>query len=177
MHSPTTSLLLLALAGAACQSEPPSATDAPAAVKELGIYNLSAPFPRVLCSGQPTEAQFDALKDAGVTTVIHLRPQSESGTGFEEEHAKAQGLEFVRFPINVRKGDLNKDKVAAFAKLLADHGDGTTLVSCGSSNRVGSLFALKAFWIDGKSKDEALAIGRSAGMTRLADMVAKLMDP
>ena len=42
---------------------------------------------------------------------------------------------------------------------------------CASGNRVGGLFALKAFYVDGKTPEEALEIGRSAGMTRTEAVV------
>ncbi|MCB9880115.1 MAG: serine/threonine protein phosphatase, partial [Planctomycetes bacterium] len=98
----------------------------------------------------------------------------ESGTGWEEQHAAAAGVDFVRLPIAGADG-LNRDNVDAFAKALDATGGEPTLVSCGSSNRVGALFALKAYWRDGKSKEEAMAIGKAAGMTKLGAKVEELL--
>ena len=51
---------------------------------------------------------------------------------------------------------------------------GTTLVSCASSNRVGAMFALKAFWLDKMPRDESLALGKKAGMLSLTPVVEQL---
>lgn len=142
---------------------------------KLALNNQSAPFEKVLCSGQPSEAQFDALKAAGVTRVINLRAATEKGSGWEEERAKTDGIDFVRLTINGKDG-LTRENVDTFAELLAKSTTGTTLVSCGSSNRVGAMFALKAFWIDKQSKEEALAIGERAGMKSLKPVVEQLLN-
>lgn len=142
---------------------------------EIGVRKMTAPFDNVLCSGQPTEAQFDALQAAGVTKIVHLRLAKEKGTGWEEQHAAGSSIEFVRLPIAGKAG-LTRPNVQRFAELMADAGEGHTLVSCGSSNRVGAMFALKARWHDGKSAAEAMAIGKSAGMKALTSTVAKLVE-
>jgi protein tyrosine phosphatase (PTP) superfamily phosphohydrolase (DUF442 family) len=153
----------------------PSNTEHAVMTPKVEIKNLSTPFDQVMCSGQPSEAQFDALKAAGVTRVINLRMASENGTGWEEERAKQSGVEFVRLEIAGKDG-LTRENVDSFAKLLEGAASGTTLVSCGSSNRVGAMFALKAFWIDKKTKEEALAIGTSAGMKSLKPAVEQLIS-
>ena len=38
---------------------------------------------------------------------------------------------------------------------------------CKSGNRAGALFALKAYYVDDKSAQKALAIGKSAGVTKM----------
>ena len=64
----------------------------------------------------------------------------------------------------------------AFQKIEQTVGvDGAVLFSCGSSNRVGALFALKARLLDGKSPDEAIAIGEACGMTRLEPVVRQAL--
>ncbi|MFN3244222.1 MAG: hypothetical protein ACE37K_22135 [Planctomycetota bacterium] len=146
-----------------------------ATLEQLGIKNPSAPMDHVFCSGQPTEEQFDKLEAAGITHVLHLRTKGESGTGWEEERAAKADVRFERLEIAGGKG-LTRENVEAFASKLDSYGDETVLVSCGSSNRVGAMFALKAAWIDGKSKDEAMAIGKSAGMKSLSDTVDKLLS-
>ena len=140
---------------------------------KVEIRNLSTPFDKIMCSGQPTEEQFDSLKAAGVSRVVNLRMKDENGTGWEEQHAKDSGIEFVRLEINGKDG-LTRENVDSFAKLLAESTNGSTLVSCGSSNRVGAMFALKAYWVDKLPKEEALAIGTKAGMKSLQPAVEAL---
>lgn len=172
MHQSHLMLLPLLLA-AACGTSSTTATDAQNAAP--AIRNLSRPSPEVWCSGQPTEAQFDELAAAGVSRVIHLRASNEKGTGWEEQRAASAGVEFVRLPIAGAAG-LTRSNVEAFAQLLDKPTEGRTLVSCGSSNRVGALLALKAAWLDGRSKQDAMQLGREAGMTRLAGKVEQLLS-
>ena len=49
------------------------------------------------------------------------------------------------------------------------------LLHCGSGNRVGALLALKAFWLDGGSAEEALEVGLAGGVTRLEPTVRELL--
>lgn len=169
---------LLFLLAACSQPEPAPAPAVPAPVAPaasptpatLGLPNEARPAPGLITSGQPTEAQFAALARAGVTTVIHLRPASEKGTGWEEAKAKDVGLAFVRLPIDGAK-DVTEANARKLAGLLAD-AKGPVLLSCGSSNRCGALLAMKAYFVDGRSKDEALAFGRSGGLKALEPTVA-----
>ena len=50
------------------------------------------------------------------------------------------------------------------AALAPAHGGGV-LVHCASGNRAGALLGLEQAEFDGASKDDALALGRKAGMT------------
>lgn len=156
---------------AACASTPlPEAKT----LQDLKVANASAgPAPGLLCSGQPTPEQFPKLKQAGIDRVISLRAENESGTGWEERGAPLAGLEFVRFVIEGAE-DLTPEKAKEFANLL---GDGSrTLVACGSSNRVGALFAMKARFVDGKTADEALAIGKACGLSKLEPAVKEALS-
>ena len=175
---PLAAASLLLLAGCSQPAPAPTATaQAPAIgslfTPALGLLNEARPAPGLITSGQPTEAQFAALPAAGVATVIHLRPTTEKGTGWEEAKAKDLGLAFVRLPIDGAK-DVTEANARKLAGLLAS-AKGPVLLSCGSSNRCGALLALKAFHVDGKSKDEALAFGRSGGLKALEPTVAGLL--
>jgi uncharacterized protein (TIGR01244 family) len=175
---PLAAASLLLLAGCSQPAPAPTATaQAPAIgslfTPALGLLNEARPAPGLITSGQPTEAQFAALPAAGVATVIHLRPTTEKGTGWEEAKAKDLGLAFVRLPIDGAK-DVTEANARKLAELLAG-AKGPVLLSCGSSNRCGALLALKARFVDGKSKDEALAFGRSGGLKALEPTVAGLL--
>jgi rhodanese-related sulfurtransferase len=60
--------------------------------------------------------------------------------------------------------------------MLAEAKDGKVLLHCASGNRVGAMLALRARWLQGKSADEAMAIGKASGMTGLAADVKALFD-
>jgi uncharacterized protein (TIGR01244 family) len=174
---PIAAASLLLIAGCSQPAPAPATAQAPAIgslfTPALGLLNEARPAPGLITSGQPTEAQFAALPAAGVAAVIHLRPTTEKGTGWEEAKAKDLGLAFVRLPIDGAK-DVTEANARKLAELLAG-AKGPVLLSCGSSNRCGALLALKAFHVDGKSKDEALAFGRSGGLKALEPTVAGLL--
>ncbi|MFN9949040.1 MAG: fused DSP-PTPase phosphatase/NAD kinase-like protein, partial [Planctomycetota bacterium] len=168
---------LLLIAGCRQPEPAPATAQAPAIgslfAPALGLLNEARPEPGLITSGQPTEAQFAALPAAGVTTVIHLRPTTEKGTGWEEAKARDLGLAFVRLPIDGAKA-VTEANARKLADLLAG-AKGPVLLSCGSSNRCGALLALKAFHVDGLGKDEALACGRRGGLKALEPTVAALL--
>src|SRR5699024_12708494 len=60
--------------------------------------------------------------------------------------------------------------------LLDEHAAMPTLVHCASGNRVGALMALRAAWVQGKSKEEALAIGRRWGLTKAEAAIDKRLS-
>ncbi len=134
----------------------------------FGIANAARPEPRLLTAGQPTPAQLDAARAGGVRTVITLRAPDEPGQQWEADALMTEGVRFLRIPVR-GPDDLTEENArrldAALVEALAEEGD--VLLHCGSSNRVGALMALRAFFVQGKSAEEALAIGRAAGLTRL----------
>ena len=163
------SLLALSLL-AACAAKPADAE----AIAALKVANFSkGPEESLMCSGQPTPEQFQKFAAAGVQRVVCLRKKTESGTGWEEDLAPHSGIEFVRFVVEGPK-DLTEAKAREFATLV-DSG-APTLVACGSSNRVGAMMALKAKFVDGKSKEEALAIGKAHGLKALEPAVTEALS-
>ncbi|MBM4063139.1 MAG: hypothetical protein FJ265_18890 [Planctomycetes bacterium] len=170
--------LAFALLYAACGAPP--ASSAPkqppadltlAGLQPLQLKNLALPAPGLITSGQPTEAQFEALVQRGVRHVIQLRVVNEPGTGWEEAKAKALGVRFVRLPIAGGDG-LTVDNAQRLAAELQQAGSDPVLLACASSNRVGALLALKAFHVDGVSAEQALALGKAAGLKALEPAVA-----
>mgnify|MGYP000097199112 FL=1 len=139
---------------------------------DLGVRNARMPIEGLLTSGQVTEEQFDALVEGGYRHFISLRPESEDGAGWEE--AYAQPGTFTRLPI-AGAGDLTRENVEALDQLLDEVGDDPAVLYCGSSNRVGALLALRAYWMDGVPAEEAAELGRAAGMTRLEAPVLELL--
>ncbi len=108
-------------------------------------------------------------------TFINLRPVDESGTGWEEEFAGAERIDFIRIPVAGAAG-VTRMNAVRLAGALEDAGPDPAIVYCGSGNRVGALLALKANLVDGKTAEDALAFGERAGLTRLAPVVRELLD-
>lgn len=126
-------------------------------------------------SGQPTVETIAKLKSAGISTVIDLRPDSETPDLDEKSVAEKSGLKYRSLPI-ASPADLTRDNVMKFDQLLKDSAQEDVLMHCASGNRVGAMLALRAHWIEGKSAEESLAIGKAAGMTSMADAVKAQLE-
>ncbi|HLU39367.1 MAG TPA: sulfur transferase domain-containing protein [Planctomycetota bacterium] len=166
-------LSLSTLLAAACSSAPEAVLD-PDTVQATRVANIAVPEPGLITAGQPTPEQLEELVRLGVRRVISLRPPSEEGTGWEEAKAAELGIEFTRIPI---AGEADVD-VAHARQLAAELAKGPepALLYCGSSNRVGALLAMKAFHVDGKSAEEALAYGKAAGLKKLEPTVRERLQ-
>ncbi len=158
--------------GAGTTSAGGATTASDGSAETFGIRNGARPQPRLITAGQPTPAQLDAARAGGVRTVISLRADDEPGQAWEADALMTEGVRFVRIPVHGAE-DLTEEKArqldAALAEALAAEGD--VLLHCGSSNRVGALMALRAFYVQGKSVEEALAVGRASGLASLEPQV------
>jgi len=150
-------LLGLALSGVVLAAETESAT--------VELLNAVEPEPGILVGGQPTMETLAHAASAGYKTVVTLRPEGE--IDWDEKAAVEElGMRFVSLPIS-GAAELDRTNAESLAELLADSELRPMMVHCGSGNRVGGLFAAKAFFLDGLNLEESLAVGRGAGMTRM----------
>lgn len=130
--------------------------------------------PGLYSAGQPSIEGLRSLARSGVRTIISLREPAEPAP-FDEPRAAADlGLRYVSIPV----GNVEHLMPAAgmFARALDEarrHGD--TLIHCASGNRVGALVALDRGLFRGATSDEALAVGRRAGLAGLEQAVTELL--
>lgn len=138
----------------------------------------------LITGGQPTQKDLKQLKEHGVTTVINLRHPDEAKKHpdpsvparfnfLENQVAETLGLNYVNLPIS-SAADLTAENAKLLDEALAA-APGPVLLHCGSGNRVGALMTLRAYHVQGKSPDEALAVGRAAGLTGLEPKVRELL--
>ncbi len=163
--SPALALALLVASFPAAAAGIPETLDAPA------YQRLS---PSLAVSGAPTRNAFASLKEAGFRTAIDLRQPAE-GVVAAREAVEKQGLTFLSVPVSPGTFSLaDAQKVEA---VLADPKAGPVLLYCASSNRVGGVLAVVAR-LHGRSKEEALAEGRKAGLHSAAmeKAVLKVID-
>jgi uncharacterized protein (TIGR01244 family) len=133
--------------------------------EDIAVLNLAVPFDGIVTAGQPSPEQLEAFKAAGIATVVNLRQPTET-LGFDEQSTvETLGMTYVALPIAGSAG-LSEENVRRFADILDSHAR-PMLVHCGSANRVGALFALDAGRHRGKSVDEAIELGRAAGLGSL----------
>lgn len=145
-----------------------------AEARAVGVLNAREPLPGLVTAGQPDQEQLRALQEAGFGTAVSLRPAGESGAGWEEAFASGRDLDFHRIAV-AGPSDLSRENVEELDRILAGAGDGPVVLYCASSNRVGALLALRAHWLQGMEPEEALQLGREAGLTRLEPAVADLL--
>ncbi|MEX2471109.1 MAG: hypothetical protein WEA34_02960 [Gemmatimonadota bacterium] len=150
-------------------------TDSPsAAVENLGVQNVAAPLPNLITTAQPSRDQVEGMMAMGYRNFVSLQLEEEPGAGWEEEGVPGAGGSFARIPI-AGPDDLTRENVERLAAILEETGADRTVLYCASSNRVGALLALKAFWIDGADAEEALSLGREAGLRGLEPSVRSLL--
>ncbi len=134
------------------------------------IAYASWPLPSVMTAGQPTERQVQDLAEAGVRTIIDIRPAAEP-RGFDEPRAvAAAGMNYERLPVT---GDtLDTATFDAFRELMRDHDDEPVVVHCASANRVGAVMLPYLVLDRGKTLDEATSLAGMIGL-RSAELLAK----
>lgn len=167
--------LACASGGAAGEPDSAKAAETAPAKAELSLPNQKQPFEGVVTGGQPDDADYQAAADQGFKTVVSLRAMGEGGEAEGRAKAAGLGMKVVHIPMQGAAG-LTEENAKALAEVLADASKKPLIVHCASGNRVGALFALKAFHVDGKSKDEALVIGKAAGLTSLEGAVKAYLD-
>ncbi len=129
----------------------------------------------LVTGGQPSAAQLDRLRKEGFQTIVNLRTEGEPGAKEGLEAEKAHGFQVVHIPVAGKAG-ITEENARRVAEALAS-AKGKVVIHCASGNRVGAMIALKAYYVDGKSVDEALELGRAAGLTHLEEAVrAHLME-
>jgi len=160
---------VLAAGGAGAALPVPGASAAPTPL----LLNEAEPEAGLLTGGAPETADgYLALAAAGYRTLIDLRPDVE----LAPETATwigASGLAWVRIPI-AGDADLNLGTARALAAALAPEG-APRVLACRTGNRSGALLAVRAFWLEGRSAEEALALGKAGGLTRLEPAVRQLL--
>ena len=163
------SFLLVALA--ACSSTRISDTDFTSA---LEMQNPNVVDRSILTGGQPSRDDLARLKEEGYGVIINLRTSEESQDFNEAEEVEALSMTYVQIPVGV-PGGLSRENAEELDRVL-NQSKRPALVHCGSGNRAGALFALRAHYIEGQSVESALEIGRRAGLTRLEPQVREILE-
>lgn len=139
----------------------------------LDLPNLMSPREGVYSSGQPSPEQLEQLEAAGIRAVVSVRGAGECEWD-EREPVERLGLAYHRIPVTGPSG-VSEENARRLHRILEDQANLPALVYCGSGNRVGALYALKAFHCDDQGPDAALEAGRSAGLTQLEPLVRELL--
>lgn len=137
--------------------------EAPQSVSADALPNYKRLTPLLAVAGQPTPEALGRLRSLGFRTVINLRTESEPGVQAEAEALRAAGLDYVSVP--VMPETLGASQVEAVRRVLDDPARGPVLLHCGSSNRVGAVWALLQAQAKGLDAEQAVEEGRRAGLS------------
>lgn len=177
LRSLSTSLVAVALVacgGAAPRAEEPVASDAPVeGGSALALPNQGQPEDGVTTGGVPTADDLAAAAAAGYTLVVDLRTETEAGQPDERAAVEGLGMRYESIPVAGADG-VTPENAARLDEALAGAG-GPAIVHCASGNRAGALMALRAF-AAGASVEDALAVGRSAGLASLEGAVRERLE-
>lgn len=103
------------------------------------IYNWHRLDARTTSSGQPTEAQLDALAAIGVRHVINLAPHSHRhALPDEAASVAALGMRYVYIPVDFSAP--TEADFAAFCTAMAELDNDPVHVHCAANYRVSAFF-------------------------------------
>jgi uncharacterized protein (TIGR01244 family) len=174
MQKPFAKILVLAcslglLAG--CQTH--RAAPVPMAMPATSI-ELRMPRPGLYTAGQPAADDWAAIAARGVGSVIDLRAPGELKDRDEAAEVRSAGMRYVAIPVAGADGITDGN-----ARLLRDAlaaARGPVLVHCASGNRAGGLLALSEARYGGAAPEQAIALGRKAGMASTEARVRALLE-
>jgi uncharacterized protein (TIGR01244 family) len=107
------------------------------------IRNIVRVDEQIVTAGQPTEEQFKAVAEAGITTVINLAvATSQNALPNEAEIVQALGMTYHHLP--VIWDHPTPEDFAKFEATLAAAGTEKTLIHCALNFRVTAFYSLYA---------------------------------
>lgn len=122
----------------------------------------SCPLPDIAGAGQLDAAQVREAAQAGVRTVIDLRPLAEPH-GFDEPAAvRAAGMEYVNIPVT--PDTLDDATFERFLLVMRDKARRPILVKCATANRVGGLLLAYLLLDENMAEAEALTLAQQIGL-------------
>ena len=105
---------------------------------DSGIYNFRRLSPTLTTSGQPDQAQFAALRNAGVEAVINLAlVDSPRALADEPGTLATLGLRYIHIPVEFAAPA--ESDFYAFAAAMDALGDTPTHVHCAANYRVSAF--------------------------------------
>jgi uncharacterized protein (TIGR01244 family) len=129
------------------------------------VANAVSPVPGVVAAGRLQTEDIARLQQSGIRHVIDLTLDAETPDFDEAKLVRAAGMTYSNLPLR-GAADLTRENAIAFDELMRS-AERPVLVHCSSANRVGAIAALRAAWIEGKSEEESIAIGKAWGLKAL----------
>jgi protein tyrosine phosphatase (PTP) superfamily phosphohydrolase (DUF442 family) len=106
-----------------------------------GIKNFRAIGERLGTAGQPTESQFQAVREAGYEAVINLAvPTSQNALAHEGSIVAGLGMAYVHIPVNFKAPTIQDFQI--FCRALEVFGERPVFVHCALNMRVSAFVFL-----------------------------------
>ena len=103
-----------------------------------GIFNYLPISESLLTSGQPTEAQFRCVQEAGYLHVINLAPHdAENALPDERKVLDSLGIEYIHIPVDFQKP--TEADFLQFCDAMQNVGTEPVLVHCAANMRVSAF--------------------------------------
>src|SRR5436190_2290014 len=135
----------------------------PNAQRVGGVPNFHSVNDQVYRGGQPSDAGFRSLADAGFKTIVDLREEGDRKD--EKKLVKSLGMHYVHIPMKGMHAPSDK-KVSHALKVLHDEKAGPVFIHCRrGADRTGVVLACYRMEHDNWSNRQALAEARSLGMS------------
>ena len=120
-------------------------------------------YANLYLAGQPDTAGLVAAREAGVGVVVNLRHPTEHRW---DEAAAAAELGLAYHSVPVSGNALSREALERVDAIVAENEGEEILIHCASGNRVGAWLAIHLVERRGMEPEQALAIGREAGITK-----------
>jgi protein tyrosine phosphatase (PTP) superfamily phosphohydrolase (DUF442 family) len=105
------------------------------------INNFHPLGDKIATSGQPTEAQFRQIREAGFDTVINLAlPTSDNAIPNEGSLVTGLGMSYIHIPVNFKE-PASQD-FRAFCRVMRAFEDRRVFVHCAANMRVSAFMYL-----------------------------------
>ena len=123
-----------------------------------------------LCGAAPEQQALDKLAASGLKTMVDFRPASEWSCPDWDQQVAAAGMDYRHFPVT-GVADLTPDITMAVWDLWQNQNAQPILLYCASGNRAAAALALAAVRHGEMDQQQALAMGKEAGLTKMLPAV------
>jgi protein tyrosine phosphatase (PTP) superfamily phosphohydrolase (DUF442 family) len=114
----------------------------PKSLSEIAeIYNFRSLGDKLATAGQPTEAQFKQVHEAGFDAVVNLAlPTSDNALPNEGSLVTSLGMSYVHIPVNFQAPTTQDFR--AFSRVMEAFNDRSVFVHCAANMRVSAFMFL-----------------------------------
>jgi uncharacterized protein (TIGR01244 family) len=117
----------------------------------------------VTFAGQPTETALERYAGEGGSAVINIRTLAGGDAPSFDEQTAVEDLGMTYSHVPMSSSTFSTMDVKLFIQAMRDV-EGPVMVHCGSSNRVGGMWAAYLALEEGVETETAIELGKAAGM-------------